>query len=420
MIKQIFKIIWNERKINSWIVAELILIFTILWFCCDYLYLVGSRYVEPLGFDITNTYRVNIGTISTSVIGEVSEEDKINAFDDIIKRIKANPQIENVSFSANSTPYNGGWLGQNYKIDSITVPNLWTKMVSPDFLDVFRIKFLQGRNVTPDEVLSQKAIVIGNNKSGLLEKKVNIMSIDSVYMDNEAIFKVGVVDKVKRSEFESYGSIVYLPITTTNLIQDLSWGIEIAMRVKPEADSKDFPEKFITEMRSQLDVKPFFLIDIKPLSDQRTHYMGMTGTLNKIKSTLSVLLFLIINISLGIMGTFWLRIESRRSEIGLQMALGASRKRIKKTYIIEAIFLLLIASIIGFILAINIQATGVLDNFGLPMISGNRQYMEILDYQILVNYLLSLLLLIIIIVISVWYPSQKASKISPASVLRGE
>ena len=425
MIKQIFKIIWNERRINGWIVAELILIFTILWFCCDYLSVLGVKYVQPLGFDISNTYQVQIGTTPSSVIGEVSEEDKINALEDIVKRLRANPQIESVSLSLTALPYSGSYNGLNYKVDSIAIPGLWSKRVNADFFDVFKIKFLQGRNFTPDELINKNAFIIGNNRSGLLKKKVNIMSIDSLYAEGKdnnpkMASVVGVVDKIKRSEYESYDCIVYEPVTEIDLIKNYYWGIEIAIRIKPEADSKNFRDQFIVEMRPQLDVKPFFLIDITSIGDRRTDYLKMTGASNNIKSTLSILSFLLVNISLGIIGTFWLRIQSRRSEIGLQMAVGASRKRIRKTYILEAIFLLLIASIIGFVVAINIQATGILNNFGLPMISGNRQYMDVASYQVFVNYLLTLLLLAIIITISVWYPSQKASKISPASVLRGE
>lgn len=157
--------------------------------------------------------------------------------------------------------------------------------------------------------------------------------------------------------------------------------------------------------------------DVKSISDQRKHYMKLTGVNNNIKTTVSTLLFLLANISLGIIGTFWLRIESRRSQIALQMAVGASRSKVKYTYVLEAVFLLLIASVIGLILAINIQATGILENFGLPMVLSN---MKTSTYQLFINYLSSLLILMFIIILSVWYPAHRASKISPALALKSE
>lgn len=133
MIKHIFTIIWNERRINAWIIGELILIFTILWFCCDYLSLVISRYMQPLGYDITNTYQVKIGEIPSTIIGEVSEDEKIKAFQDIVERLKSNPQIENVSLSNSALPYSGGMNFANYKVDSLVMSAMWNKRVSNSF-----------------------------------------------------------------------------------------------------------------------------------------------------------------------------------------------------------------------------------------------------------------------------------------------
>ena len=36
MIRHILKIIWNERRSNLWILLEYTLVFSVLWFCCDY------------------------------------------------------------------------------------------------------------------------------------------------------------------------------------------------------------------------------------------------------------------------------------------------------------------------------------------------------------------------------------------------
>ncbi len=56
MIHHILKIIWNERRINAWIVLEYVLVFCVLWFCCDFLIFMGKRYFEPTGFHIDHVY----------------------------------------------------------------------------------------------------------------------------------------------------------------------------------------------------------------------------------------------------------------------------------------------------------------------------------------------------------------------------
>ena len=172
-------------------------------------------------------------------------------------------------------------------------------------------------------------------------------------------------------------------------------------------------------MREQLNISPYFLVKITSLDKSRENYMGWMGFSNGLKSTFSVTSFLLINIFLGIIGTFWLRTQSRRGEIALRMALGSSKKKVRQTYILEAIVLLFIASILGVILSVNILATGALNNIGLPMVEGDS-LKDLSLIQLLTDYLLTFGMLTVVTVLAVWYPSQKASRVHPAVVLREE
>ena len=57
MIRHLLQLIWNQRKQNAWLWAELLLVSVFLWFLVDYLYVMGRTYTAPLGFDIRHTYR---------------------------------------------------------------------------------------------------------------------------------------------------------------------------------------------------------------------------------------------------------------------------------------------------------------------------------------------------------------------------
>ena len=54
-MKQQFKQIWNERRVNSWLWAELLIVFVVLWYVVDWGYTNAVTYYEPMGFDITDT-----------------------------------------------------------------------------------------------------------------------------------------------------------------------------------------------------------------------------------------------------------------------------------------------------------------------------------------------------------------------------
>ena len=57
MIKHIIKLIWNQRKSNSWLLGELLLVTVCLWYIVDYLLVVLYTFSAPVGFDLNHTYK---------------------------------------------------------------------------------------------------------------------------------------------------------------------------------------------------------------------------------------------------------------------------------------------------------------------------------------------------------------------------
>jgi putative ABC transport system permease protein len=192
--------------------------------------------------------------------------------------------------------------------------------------------------------------------------------------------------------------------------------LEVSVRVKPEAD-KNFVEQFTKDMQNQLEVGHYFLTSVTPFEKDRENYLNLMGLSGNFKSIFAISTFLFINIFLAVVGTFWLRTQSRRGEIGLRVAMGASQKSIQKMFIGETILLLFLASIVAAVICINVTMVDVLKDIGVPVIDrseapGMSQY--------LINYGITFLFLALIAVIAVWYPAQKASKIQPAEALHDE
>lgn len=46
MIKQIFKMIWNQRRLNGWIWMELLVVFVALWYLVD-MFVVTVVFLYP-------------------------------------------------------------------------------------------------------------------------------------------------------------------------------------------------------------------------------------------------------------------------------------------------------------------------------------------------------------------------------------
>ena len=61
MTRHIFKIIWNERRGNAWLMLEYTIVFCVLWFCCDYGFSLYRSFYGKTGIDLRHTYSIKMG-----------------------------------------------------------------------------------------------------------------------------------------------------------------------------------------------------------------------------------------------------------------------------------------------------------------------------------------------------------------------
>lgn len=418
MIKQIFKIIWSERKINVWILFELVLVFCILWFCVDYIYFFTKRYLEPTGYNVEHVYNINMGIKEEGHVlinnGTDAQKDSlVNIVWTIVDRIKKYPDIEYISLSSAAVPYSGSFMSNKASLDTM-VDYIQFKSVSPDYFNVFKINLQQGQ---VESWSSTDNIVISGNKDNQFLKHDTKQIKSLVTGDNENKQVIGVAASSKRSEFDEHNPIVYSLLSTNDRETVYFDGIEICVRVKAEAD-KNFIERFTKDMQEQIAMDPYFLSSVTSISDLRKEFMKWNKYDNNFKSIFSISSFLFINIFLAVVGTFWFRIQTRRNEIGLRVAVGSTRMNIKALFILETLFLLLLASLIATPICINIALADILRDIGVPSIDRGEEPIQISQYVI--NYLFTAFILITISISAVLYPSWRASRIQPAEALRDE
>jgi putative ABC transport system permease protein len=301
--------------------------------------------------------------------------------------------------------------------DSLEV-NLQIKRITPEFFNVFRINIISGIPFTWENSVAGKPIIISAGKHNLFgnqsPEKVQYINRDKDNKEDKEDV-IGVASRSKRSEFEEYNAIAYYPIKKDN--QDITRYRELCVRVKPEAD-KNFPEQFTKDMRSQLELGHYYLSSIASIDEDREGYMGWMGYSDNFKSIYSISTFLIINIFLGIIGTFWFRVQSRRSEIGLRIAMGSTKNGVKRLFLSETFLLLLSASIMAAIICVNISLGDILKDINLPIPDRGEEKVEVIQHFI--NYGITLAFLAIITFVAVWYPAARASKIQPAEALKDE
>ena len=133
---QLLKQIWNERRSNGWLWSELLIVFVVLWYVVDWTYVTARTYYEPVGFDITDTYYLELSLKNDKSNSYLSKEQKSTSLgQDIIEltnRLRRLPEVEAVSISNNARPYIGSNSGSMLRIDTL-VSNPLRRSVTPDF-----------------------------------------------------------------------------------------------------------------------------------------------------------------------------------------------------------------------------------------------------------------------------------------------
>lgn len=428
MIRHIFTIIWNERRSNLWILLEFVLVFCILWFCSDYIISVQRTYKSAPGFDISDTYILRMQQqLTTEDQGEVSV-DQYGLALTLLDRVKHHPDIEYITLGNFAVPYLGGasygsmYINRDELKDSLYY-SLRLREVTSDFFNVFKVPILAGRVFHEQDAGDKNTVLIstlGDGKFGS-HPWLPLLPVDEIKtlaFAHEAPEQqkkvIGITGKFNDALMGAYVSSVFQPLPPERI--HILYN-QIAVRVKPGTD-EHFPERFMKDMSEQLTLSPYYLASVKPTR----HYEalmakneGITGDMNGVYA---VAIFLVTNIFLGILGTFWVRTQTRRREIGLRISLGASKRKVLRTLLFETLLLLGIACIIGTIICLALGGTSFISSLGLPDV--NREAWRIGWEQDLINFSLTTAFLVIVSVIAVWYPARKAAQIQPARVLHEE
>lgn len=418
IIRHIGTIIWNQRKHNVWLWAELFLVSICIWYIVDFIGPVWKVTRIPTGFDISNTYRITLGSKTPGSEGYIDFSDKKNTAGEslltLMERIRQDQMIESVSLSVSSQPYFSTMNGHTdvlYYQDTIGIPaqRYW---VTSSFLDVFRVHGLDNTSSNLKEELTSNSILISPETANRLMPGINPLgNYLKINMDGDLHMVSAVTVPVRRTEYERPFPAFFVLMTEHDILDRVSPGnvqdIELCVRVKPEI-GKNFRDYFFTQLSSQLFIDNMFVIDVISTSAYRERVVGYEKGLIMIRSIL--FFFLLVNIFFGISGTFWLRTRQRRGEIGLRIALGSSKANVRNILFAEGLILLIIAFLPAAFVSMNIMVADLVEKY----------WMNISWIRYIIGIAVTFLILVIIVVSGIWYPAHYTMKMQPSEALRYE
>ena len=120
-------------------------------------------------------------------------------------------------------------------------------------------------------------------------------------------------------------------------------------------DSPDYRSKFLKEIAPHLDTDNMFIADVVPYTEQQYQFEVMKGDVDKVNTQTVVVVFLLVNVFLGLIGTFWFRTRRRRNEIALRLAMGSTKKQIFCPLLMgEGLLLLTLVALPAMIVCYNV------------------------------------------------------------------
>lgn len=421
MFTHILKLIKAQGKSNAWVFAELLIVFILLWWSVDNLLMQGITSLQPEGLSVDNVCKVTLAVrphTSSSYIqypeggGETGDN-----FIRIVDRLRTHPDVEAVTFCyPHSLPFNYTSNHNSYWNDTTASADGLRYDVTPDYFRVFDIKGADGSSPAQlAEALANGWVVtrpMADELTGDGQLKGRRLAFNKG--DSATYLVTGISVPVKKKSFDQAGPLAFVELKEKEVYEtgevDLA-RLAICIRLRPSvAGSSDYAARFKREMKQSLSAGNFWLADVQYFPELRHRFLDNSMQMNGQRLNIAFNLFLLVNVFLAVIGTFWFRVNRRRSELGLRMAIGSSRIDLKRLVIGESLVILTIASIPALLICLNMAYIDLLSTEVMKVTFGRLLAVSLLSWGILAG----------IITLAVWYPSHKAARLEPAEALHYE
>lgn len=416
MIHSIMHQIWNQRRSNGWLFAELLIVFTLMWYCVDVLYGFGHAERQSKGYNLENVYKVRISSNPTQLV-LCNSKDSLQQFwfkplEEVFRRIKQHPAVESATMWLGTDTYTRSHVYQCYTTDSMHVVGAKIRYVSPEYFDVMCIPIVQGGSIAEwnSSASPISAVITQDLADSLFQTSDGAVKREFMdYYSSELRYRVSSVCALQKTDdYARYEPFILTPFP--NWFYETQSIPSISIRIRPEADTDDFAASFYRDMTPLLRVSPFYLFDIISYKEQKIERDAAEGITPYIRSARLIVIFFVFNVFIGLMGTFWFRTRHRRSEIALRMAMGSSRSKIRGQLLGEGLLLLVIAAIPAIVICMN-------------MVLADVTFTEATDAsweRFMICTLVVFCLMALMVIIGIWYPASKAMKVQPAEALHDE
>lgn len=410
MNKHLLRQIFNQWRSNIWLVVELLIVSVVLWYIIDSLYVTYKKVNLPFPQNIEHCYLIETDVIdSTSPYFKPGADyDNIKNISSLLDHIKHRKEVEAACmvyngmypFSGFST-YNGlGFLNENDSL--VFTSSIYSQLCTSQYPLVFRLHGANGE--TPEELaamLKEGKIIVSTTALDDSNVKAEQFVNKRLNHNGEWLTLGALMPEVRQN---SYSRPEKWMLRNTSIMP--GGGSIMVFRARADMD-KDIISNLLADVNKYISGNRI-ISSVKSFKDiKRNAELDYT---NESRNFIVVALFLMVNIFLGLLGTFWFRTQQRTSEIAVRRAVGSTDRQILGRIISEGLILLTVATVPAIVIDLTIAHFQLTKNF-FEFIGWERT-----GFCILATYVVMSLM----IVLGAMAPALRAMHINPAIALKDE
>ena len=395
----------SQKRIT--LIIELFFSFLAFFLVLSFIVREINNSKSPLGFDYRNLYSLQWDIDETS--GNWDSIKKTQ--EEILEFIKSDPNVEEYGSCQSSFFFNKGYMnpGQPLQANNVALPPTQVNQIltSDDFPFVLGLQILEGRWYgLEDNASKDRPVVLTQNLREQFFGNSKALGEMIDYCGQQCIV-VGVCNNIKhKGDYTQPDLTIFIRNTEVENLQYGNWsctscsncGFSNLIKVKKLSGS------FEAGLTRKVATK-FPGYWIKLFSMEKIHQLYIRRTWAPLVTVFLVILSLFFNVLFGLFGVLWYNISQRKSEIGLRMAVGASKTHVYRQFITEMLLLASVAIIPGVVIAIQFPILNLLNIEPIVYI------IAIIAAAILIYGLVTICALL---------PSARATKIQPAIALHEE
>lgn len=428
MLKLIFKNLWSRKGKSLWLFIELVIVTIVAWATIDAV--VVNSYIKsmPLGYDMS---RYVVLTLNNNEMAEEEgfDEDGVERTNAALRRVvsslKLLPEVEGASRFSGEWLESGSMSCTTLDVDSTKSYSIYIYNLYPGW-DTFALLGMKsvGRSPSTEELVNlhsdSKNMILSESAAKLLfgESDATGKVFKAREEGDNDIKVIGVVSDIRHHSPESDAISMY----RLNSYAKYDYYPRLLVRLKEGESAQKFVNTHREEIEEQINggIK---LYEITTLEAQSAKYRYGEGYTNSMRLRYALLLFFMINIGLGMTGTFLLQTRKRTEEAGIMLSFGATKGFIMRMLLGEGFVLTTISWLVGCGIFYHIAKL-----VGLAMGLGDTnvdcrvpvEWIGNFNLHFAIISLIVLAILLAVVMLGIWIPARKISSVNPVNALRDE